>query len=384
MTKVTINVPNLKGTYFDKFYKEYIYSNIMKSLLNDCIEYSVKDNIYNISFSIDAIKKVDIHLMSMQINDDIDIIKDSYIEIKVEFEEEIYYPIPKDELTGCRKLFNENNTAYKIPIELGLYPDIAIDIKDKYTMIDINGNNFVKYNNECYKVINIDKTKYTLKEVFSGKITIRTNPEFTPLTRDELISMIQDLNNDKVRTYSEMLSLILPKPTNLRFIKEQTPDICITAVKEDGQALQYVKEQTPDICLEAVKKNGFVLAYVKEQTPDICLEAVKQNGLALKYVKDQTEDICIEAVKQNGWALQFVKEQTEDICLEAVKKNGLALAYVKEQTPDICITAVKEDGQALQYVKEQTSDICLEAIKQNNKVLKYVYDEFVPDIIPYL
>ena len=40
--------------------------------------------------------------------------------------------------------------------------------------------------------------------------------------------------------------------------KNQTPDICLAAVKQDGYALQYVKEQTPDICLAAVKQNGWL------------------------------------------------------------------------------------------------------------------------------
>jgi hypothetical protein len=42
---------------------------------------------------------------------------------------------------------------------------------------------------------------------------------------------------------------------------------------------------------------------VKEQTEEICLEAVKQDGAALKYVIEQTEEMCLEAVKQNVGAL---------------------------------------------------------------------------------
>jgi len=68
--------------------------------------------------------------------------------------------------------------------------------------------------------------------------------------------------------------------------------------------------------IEIVKKNGFTLKYVNEQTEEICLEAVKQNGLALEYVKEQTEEICLEAVKRNRLALRHVKKQTEKICLE--------------------------------------------------------------------
>lgn len=47
-----------------------------------------------------------------------------------------------------------------------------------------------------------------------------------------------------------------------------------------------MKEQTPEICLEAVRQDGNALAYVKEQTPEICIEAVEQDSSALKYVKD--------------------------------------------------------------------------------------------------
>ena len=93
--------------------------------------------------------------------------------------------------------------------------------------------------------------------------------------------------------------------------------------KDPVLKLRMTKEQTPEICLEAVKQHGWALKFVKEQTPEICIEAVKQNGYALEYVKEQTPEICLEAVKQYGWTLQFVKEQTPEICLEAVKKRWI-------------------------------------------------------------
>jgi Domain of unknown function (DUF4116) len=57
------------------------------------------------------------------------------------------------------------------------------------------------------------------------------------------------------------------------------------AVKQDGFALKYVKEQTPEICLDAVKQDGTVLEFVKVQTPEICEAVVKQNARASIYVK---------------------------------------------------------------------------------------------------
>ena len=51
--------------------------------------------------------------------------------------------------------------------------------------------------------------------------------------------------------------------------------------------------------IKGVQHNGLALKYVKNQTDDICIAAVQQNSDALKYVKNQTEEICIAAVQQN-------------------------------------------------------------------------------------
>jgi len=54
--------------------------------------------------------------------------------------------------------------------------------------------------------------------------------------------------------------------------------------------LKDVIDQTPEICLAAVKQNGCALKYVIEQTPEICLAAVKQDGCALEYVSQEIID----------------------------------------------------------------------------------------------
>ncbi|MDW0076980.1 DUF4116 domain-containing protein [Clostridioides difficile] len=131
------------------------------------------------------------------------------------------------------------------------------------------------------------------------------------------------------------------------------------AVRQNEEALKYVKEQTKEICLLAVKKNGFVLNYVEEQTDEICIGAVRQNGYALKFVKEQNEEICIEAVRRSGWALQYVKEQTHDICLIAVEGDASALRFVKrkvlseDQFDKICRESLKQDRHLIGYIKDK-------------------------------
>lgn len=113
------------------------------------------------------------------------------------------------------------------------------------------------------------------------------------------------------------------------------------------------------ILLKTVKVFPESIKYIKEQTEDLCLLAVGNDGLTLKYVKMQTEQICIAAVRQCGSALKYVKIQTEQICIAAVRQYGImALKYVKDQTNRICMEAVKNDGSMLKYVDEQTDEMC--------------------------
>ena len=99
---------------------------------------------------------------------------------------------------------------------------------------------------------------------------------------------------------------------------------------------------------------------MNNQTPEIILAAVQQNGLALEYAKEQNHEICLAAVKQNGWALKDVKNQTADICLAAIKENGCAVEYVQNPTKELYVDAVNSNIKALQHItnKDIITIIC--------------------------
>ena len=60
--------------------------------------------------------------------------------------------------------------------------------------------------------------------------------------------------------------------------------------KQKWDALSQKKNLSGEKALAAVTQNGYVLRYVTEQTPDICLAAVTQDGDALQYVTEQMFD----------------------------------------------------------------------------------------------
>jgi len=144
-------------------------------------------------------------------------------------------------------------------------------------------------------------------------------------------------------------------------------DFCLDVCKRHGLALKFVKNQTPEICQAAVESFPLVLKYVREQTPELCLTACKKFGTSLQFVKNQTEEICLAAVRQNAYALCYVKEQDTNICLEAVRQNGLTLQFVQNQTEEICLAAVSQDWESYKYVKNKSPDICKVFVENSKK-----------------
>lgn len=172
------------------------------------------------------------------------------------------------------------------------------------------------------------------------------------------------------------------KSTNgklLKYVKEQTYELCKLAVEQDPEAFMFVKEEfiTDELCELVLSKKGKMLQCFKHKnmiTEELYKLAVKQNGLALEFVKEehQTYEMCKLAVEQNAWALQYVKNQTDELCKLAVQKDGSTLQFVKNQTEEICILAVKNHHFAnphhyarnyvMMYVNDQYKDAARDSL----------------------
>jgi len=167
--------------------------------------------------------------------------------------------------------------------------------------------------------------------------------------------------------------------TKLAYI-EIPPDARVYIEKNKFKADKFIItnivdfEQVPDsFWIRMLSKDGLALKYVKEQTHDICKLAIRQNHNALRYVKDQTRDLCMLTVRMNSFSIRHVRDQTEEICTIAVKQNGLALQNIRDQTENLCKLAVEENSSALQYAKIQTYDLCRLAIRRNKHAEKYIH-----------
>jgi hypothetical protein len=91
------------------------------------------------------------------------------------------------------------------------------------------------------------------------------------------------------------------------------------------------------MCIAAVEKEPFAIRYVKDQTRELCLLAVSRSYATFKHIKEPTEEMRRAAERRREW--------------EAVKKDGMMIQYIEEQTPELCLAAVRigQNVQNLNY-----------------------------------
>lgn len=163
---------------------------------------------------------------------------------------------------------------------------------------------------------------------------------------------------------------------NLQYVKDQTDEICIKAVRNNIKAIQYVKNKSQDFIITICDFEPNILRYV-DQTPELCQRifdiSIYVNlpiGMLYQNLQYKTEEMSLKLIKRDCRNILFVDDQTENICINAVQKDGLMLEFVKNQTDKICLEAIKNNVEAFKFVKNKTLDFCMQAYKLNNEILR--------------
>ena len=127
------------------------------------------------------------------------------------------------------------------------------------------------------------------------------------------------LNQIENPTYGMMKMAVQKSGLNILDIKEEdrTEELYILALKQYGGLLAFPGiVANNNMALAAIQQDGNSLRYINEQTKELCEEAIKQNGFALRYIKDielsnELRDQAFDQVK-NRYALwtEFIKKYT--------------------------------------------------------------------------
>lgn len=219
-----------------------------------------------------------------------------------------------------------------------------------------------EYNEEC-KEKEGEKMIGEIRKNPSLLFTIK-NPSIAE-QKAALLSDISILGRIEVQN-KKIVEYALGNAEAMKYVKEQTPEICKFALRQNIEAMKYIKDQTEDLCRYAIDIDPETIRFMKNPSLDVCKKAILYDAELIRFVENQTPELCMMAVKKYGGAIDYIKDQTPELCVAALENYPQSLAYIKDQTPELCMMAVKKDGTTLASVKKEykTPELCLEAIKE--------------------
>lgn len=146
----------------------------------------------------------------------------------------------------------------------------------------------------------------------------------------------------------------------------------IYAIIKNNKNYKHIREDDK-LNLIIVSRNGLWLKYVTNQTYNLCLVAVSNNGLALQYVHEDfiTKELLLVALSNNGEAIKFVEKHTKLLSLLSVCTSNNAIKYLKNKTPAINIISVVENYDNLLKISdlEYTNELLYIIANYSTKIL---------------
>jgi hypothetical protein len=220
----------------------------------------------------------------------------------------------------------------------------------------------------------------------------------------------------------------------LKYIDEQTEEVCSKAVEKNAENLKYTKNQTDELCLNAIKKSAHYILYVKNANLKLQREAIKRNCFSIKSIKNPDEQIQLEAIKlytnnknlklsdlTEQFKIKLIEEDADSVFLFSVKSKEMKIAAIKkdfihfnefvdirdeldfeyfrkiftEQPDKICyfidppkkffLEVIRIRPETIQYLLHRDDELQLEAIKvytkNENLKIEDLTDQFKLDLL---
>lgn len=161
-------------------------------------------------------------------------------------------------------------------------------------------------------------------------------------------------------------------PPHFPWEEYQDISLLLCILRTDGLCLKEISHelqlQHPELTRAAVRNNSHALKYVPQQTPDMCWTAVNKAGMAIQHIRDyegviaQYPDLPMVAVKSCGYAIQFIRERTPELCMAAVTKDGAAIQHIREDEfpqhyEELCVAAVTQNRSVIYHIRNPSPTV---------------------------
>ena len=145
-------------------------------------------------------------------------------------------------------------------------------------------------------------------------------------------------------------------------------------IRKNPAFLKELEDPSEELMLYAVSSAWNNLKYFKEPTGNVRMTALKSKGWAIQFIDDPTKEEKLMAVSKDADALQYFSEADCEVQLTAVKNSWRAIRYMEDPCYDARILAIEKNEQAINYISGYSAEELKEYLKLNLNIVKYIYD----------
>jgi hypothetical protein len=167
---------------------------------------------------------------------------------------------------------------------------------------------------------------------------------------------------------------ILNSPYNLKFVREQTPELCELAFNKARTVhiFKAARFQSLDMCRLMVQRKIAYAQYIKEFTLDVCLMLARMKISALNYVTKISPDDLATLLTMHPAAYEFILCKNHELDAVAVEIEPSNIAYVSEQTDDLCIAALNVKIGIKSLIMRPSQDVVEHYLNIGGEDLKWL------------
>ena len=142
-------------------------------------------------------------------------------------------------------------------------------------------------------------------------------------------------------------------PSDIRFYKDQKPELCELAVKRDPHSLRFIKNKTVDLIAIAVEQDYMAFRHVteEEQTEEVIQKVLGLNGNCIRYIGKLSRDHIKMAVMTNPSLIRDFQND-EELCIIAIQRDPLCIQHIDKPSPEIQTLAIQLNKNAAYYIKK--------------------------------
>ncbi len=160
----------------------------------------------------------------------------------------------------------------------------------------------------------------------------------------------------------------------IKYVK-QTPEIQLIAIGQSADAYRLIHRPTAEVTSRFLAYDPTNMRTLKNKSPEIIKFAIEHDGMCIQYLDRSNQRKYAELAIRNtkGKAIQYLRHIANmEMCSLALSYDVENIRYISTKVSEAdAKRIVLHDGMLLCHIIQPTSAVCFLAVKQNGNALKY-------------